>query len=127
MSTSHGLAGHDIHGLLVLVPEPKSCGRARDPCCIKRNGCQSGGQTSGVLHVDGKIHCLALKTFSSRGTAERASRTRSRLKRTLSADELLQKESWLERYSGLKRKRRSLRRVDVATGVALTGELIGTG
>ena len=32
VSTSHGLAGPDMQGLLLLVPEPKRCGRALSVC-----------------------------------------------------------------------------------------------
>ena len=58
-TASPGLAGPDMQGLL-LVPKPKRCGRAKDPYCMERQRCQSGGETSGALQVDGKIHCLAL-------------------------------------------------------------------
>ena len=55
MLTSRGLAGPDIGELLQLFPEPKRCERGRYLCSVGRCDCQSGEQTTGVLHVIGKI------------------------------------------------------------------------
>ena len=54
-----GLAGADTGGLLLLVPEPKRFGRAKDPPCMELNECQSG-QTC-VLRDVGGIFQLSLR------------------------------------------------------------------